>query len=529
MNRILRIILAICFFVPFTLYFIDFAELYPKYLNHLMRIQIVPAYMTMSLAILTVLGLLTLLFGRIYCSVICPLGVFQDIVAWIGSFFQKKKKYGFRLEKRFLRIGFLIFFLVSALVGFTAGVLLLDPYSIFGRFMANLFSHLYYFGNNALYLLTEKFDIGDFYYVNPFEENYFVLILSLCILFLILYLAIRFGRLYCNSVCPVGTILGFLARFSIFRIRIDHSKCNQCGLCANQCKSSCIDDKDQKVDMSRCVVCFNCLGSCRQGALSWGPDLNSTDKNEFPIKIHDSKAPDHKKRDFLLSLVSLVATVSLPEPVVNKTREVFIGEQESDPDEDREPYGLTPYRQEMPITPPGAIDLDHFRTKCTACHLCVSKCPADVLQPATLEYGLAGIMQPQMIFKYGFCNFDCTLCTEICPNGALVKLTLDQKHREQVGQVQFIKENCIVFAEETSCGACSEHCPTQAVRMIPYKGDLTIPEIDPDICVGCGGCEHICPARPWRAIYIEGNRVHLQAKPFKEAEKKEVKLNDFGF
>jgi len=151
------------------------------------------------------------------------------------------------------------------------------------------------------------------------------------------------------------------------------------------------------------------------------------------------------------------------------------------------------------------------------------------LKPSFLEYGVEGMMQPVMDFSHGFCNYDCTLCTEVCPNGALKKLTVDQKHATQMGYVTFVKTNCVVFTNETFCGACSEHCPTQAVSMVPYKGDLTIPYLNTAICVGCGGCEYVCPAKPAKAIYVEGNPVHRKAEQFVDTNKKEVKVESFGF
>jgi len=187
------------------------------------------------------------------------------------------------------------------------------------------------------------------------------------------------------------------------------------------------------------------------------------------------------------------------------------------------------WQREHPLSPPGSQSAEHLLKHCTACHLCVTKCPSRVLKPAFMDYGLGGMMQPKMDFGHGFCNFDCTVCSEVCPNGALLPLTKEEKHKLQMGRVVFVRENCIVNTDETSCGACSEHCPTQAVTMIPYKNGLTIPSVNPDICVGCGGCEYVCPVRPFRAIYIEGNPVHQEAKPFQEAEKKEVILDDFGF
>lgn len=182
----------------------------------------------------------------------------------------------------------------------------------------------------------------------------------------------------------------------------------------------------------------------------------------------------------------------------------------------------------MPIAPPGAISFDHLREKCISCHLCVSKCPSHVIKPAFLEYGLGGIMQPKLFFDRGFCNYDCTFCGDVCPTGAILPLTKEEKNHTQMGKVKFIMENCIVYYDETSCGACSEHCPTQAVRMVPYKGVLTIPETDTSICVGCGGCEYVCPAIPFKAIYVEG----LTTQNIVEIKKEKVEetvIDDFGF
>jgi ferredoxin len=139
------------------------------------------------------------------------------------------------------------------------------------------------------------------------------------------------------------------------------------------------------------------------------------------------------------------------------------------------------------------------------------------------------MMMPVIYFEHGFCNYDCTLCGEVCPSHAIEPLTREQKQITQTGRVVFERERCIVTTEGTSCGACSEHCPTQAVSMVPYKAELTIPEIDPEICVGCGGCEFICPVRPKRAIYVEGNSEHRTRALFHDKSEDETQITDFGF
>lgn len=138
-------------------------------------------------------------------------------------------------------------------------------------------------------------------------------------------------------------------------------------------------------------------------------------------------------------------------------------------------------------------------------------------------------MQPTLIYTTGFCNFSCTLCSTICPTGALKPLTIEEKKTTQIGIAHFITENCIVYRDETDCGACSEHCPTQAVKMVDYKDGLRIPKVTPALCVGCGGCEYICPATPYKAIYVEGNGVHLKAEKIEEGKQEEPQVDNFGF
>jgi ferredoxin len=135
-----------------------------------------------------------------------------------------------------------------------------------------------------------------------------------------------------------------------------------------------------------------------------------------------------------------------------------------------------------------------------------------------MEYGLKGFLQPRMDYHTSYCDYDCTICTEICPSGALTKQDQKDKHTTQLGKAIFIKKNCIVFTEDTDCGACSEHCPTKAVNMVEFRSNLWIPDVDTDICVGCGACEHMCPTSPHKAIYVDGNPVHLKVEEPKEEE-----------
>jgi len=463
MLKKLRVAISLCIFIPLTFQ-----------VHALANIQFIPAWLSRNIAAMVFLLVCTLLFGRVYCSFICPMGVFQDIA-------NRRSKSKYRKNNWVLRCSILAIFLVLFNLGYTIAVGLLDPYSAYGRITTHLFKPVYLFVNN---LLADVFNYT-FYKIEIVMSSIFSFVVALLTFVVIGAMAWAKGRLYCNTICPVGTIFGFMNKFSLFKIRIDKDKCTSCGICEKKCKASCINAKT--VDYSQCVNCFNCLNNCNKKAISYATSKPNVDKS---------------KRRFLLT--GLTVAVAAPAAFAqSKTRNA--------------------------ISPPGAISAEHLQKRCTSCHLCISKCPSKVLKPAFMEYGIAGMMMPVMYFEKGFCNYDCIICANVCPNNALTSLTVEQKHRLQVGKVVFAPELCVVNTKGTSCGACSEHCPTQAVKMIPYKNGLTIPFVDSTICVGCGGCEFICPVRPNRAIYVEGNRVHQEARAFDVEKKEEREIMDFGF
>ncbi len=513
MLKKIRIILSVLFFGLTTFFFLDFADILPNKFHVLAHIQLVPAIMSLSFVILAVLVVLTLVLGRIYCSVICPMGVFQDIVNRISrKTAKKKKRFRFSPARNLLRWSVLAVTVISFLCGFTVVLGLLDPYSAFGRMVTNVFKPIYMTGNNLLESVFSRFDNYTFYQVDASLLSNSSFLIGLATFLLIGFLAWRHGRSWCNTMCPVGTLLGFVSRFSFFKVRIDENKCTHCMVCGTKCKASCIDSKNQKIDYTRCVDCFDCLDSCKEGALVYSlPSTALKKQKEEPV----SASSDVSRRRFLT--VGLTAAATTPQ-VMAQAKNVLAATS-----------GKKSYKRQVAITPPGSISLAHFQAHCTSCHLCVSKCPSHVLKPALTEYGLAGFMQPTVYFEKGFCNFDCTVCGDVCPNGAIRPLKIEEKHLTQMGKVVFIEEHCIVHTDGTSCGACSEHCPTQALSMVPYRDGLTIPHVNTDICVGCGGCEYVCPARPFRAVYIEGNAVQQEAVPFVEKKEEEVQVDDFGF
>jgi ferredoxin len=494
--RTLRIVTGGLFFICCFIVFVDFrAIIPPRYTELLLSLQFVPSVLKFVNSGALIVGgflfvlLLTLLTGRTYCSFLCPLGIGQDIFSRIGGRFKKRfRRFGYKRPQTIIRYSILGITLVVTMVWGIYLLTLLDPYSIFGRFMT-FFARPAIIGiNNFLSNILGNFDIYTLHHtpVRPFQ----LLMYSVPVVFFILIGVMSFtkGRFYCNTVCPVGTFLGLISKVSLFRIRLDDSACSRCGRCSMRCKSSCIDFLKHEIDVSRCVGCFNCINTCQDGAISFG--LVRIGKKEH-------KTDESRRKVIAGSLLALLGLSAS-------------GQDKKAPKPKKE--STVKEERNYPVCPPGALSIEQFNDKCTACSLCINACPNGVLQPALREYGLTGFMQPVMNYHKSFCTYKCTICTDICPTDALQPLMLEAKQLTQLGKAKFIKDNCIVKTEKKACGACSESCPTKAVYMIPYEGNLLIPEVNEEICIGCGHCEYACPTVPYKAIYIDGNTVHVAAK-----------------
>ncbi len=522
-----RVTIALVFFLLTTLVFIDFRGIAgEKDINHILFLQFVPSLLkfltifSLSAAGFIVILLLTALFGRVYCSAICPLGILQDMFSRAGKLFRKKRKrkYKYLKPKNILRYTILA---VTALTGVFGSVFilgLLDPYSLFGKIATALFRPAGIWINNAVAGILEQMNIFSLYAKDISMFHLSAILFPVVILLVLVYMSGRYGRLYCNTICPVGTLLGWLSKYSLFRIRIDSASCIKCGKCAFACKSGCISIKNLNVDLSRCVACFDCLPACEDGAIHFTAGSKVKEFKPEPVTV-DAGIDTGRKRFILTSFVALSSLAGI--------KNLKAASGDDDKPLNKKPTTV-PVKKTSPVSPPGSLSIDHFTSICTACQLCVSQCPTGVLQPSVLEYGLTGYMQPHMDYSSNYCNFECTLCADICPTGAIMSVTKENKKTLQMGKVNFIKDNCVVYTENTACGSCSEHCPTQAVKMVPYKGSLTIPETDNKICVGCGACEHACPVRPYKAIFVDGNPIHQIAEKPKE-EKLEAPKPDEDF
>ena len=513
MIRRIRIILAMVFFLGITLMFLDFTGTLHHWLGWMAKIQFLPAALALNVLVIVVLLCLTLVFGRVYCSVICPLGVMQDVFASFGKKV-RKNRYSYSKPMAWLRYMMLVIMIVAIVAGVGSIVQLLAPYSAYGRIATMLLQPLWQLGNNGLAAIAERADSYAFYSVDVWTKSLPVLFVALTTMIILFVLAWRNGRTYCNTICPVGTVLGFVARLSFFKVRFDADKCRNCSLCSKNCKASCIDYKNHSVDYSRCVVCGDCIEKCNFGALKYrlsgfsgsssrssnssrsSSSSNSNSSNPQTTS-YNQNTTDAPRRSFLVSSSVLLATAAIAQDKKIVDGGLAVIKQK-----------VAPQRQ-TPLTPPGSLSASNMAKRCTGCQLCVSECPNGVLRP-TMD--LLHIMQPVMSYERGYCRPECTRCSDVCPAGAIKSLDGAEKSSIQIGHAVWIRKNCLPVADGIECGNCERHCPSGAIEMVPSDPDdetsAYIPVVNEARCIGCGACEYVCPSCPFPAIYVEGHEVH---------------------
>lgn len=496
MLRKIRLTLATIFFALITLLFLDFTGTLHGWFGWMAKIQFLPALLALNVGVVLLLVLLTLVFGRVYCSVICPLGVFQDVLAWFGRRPKKRRKlpYSYSPAISWLRYGVLGLFVIALVAGVGSLVALLAPYSAYGRIASNLFQPLWQGGYNLLAYMAERADSYAFYETEVWLKSLPTFIIAVVTFVVLAVLAGRNGRTYCNTICPVGTVLGFLSRFSLFRIVIDTEKCNNCSVCARNCKAACINSKEHKIDASRCVACMDCIDKCKHGAISYQyhPFWKKTDAPQ------NGAAPVNESRRNFFTATALVAAASAAKAQEKKVDGGLAAIEDKQ----------IPKRN-TPLTPPGSLSARNMAQHCTACQLCVSVCPNQVLRPST---DLLKLMQPEMSYERGYCRPECTKCSKVCPAGAIKPITKEDKSSIQIGHAVWVRRNCIPLTDGVECGNCARHCPSGAIQMVPSnpedENSVKIPVVNEERCIGCGACENLCPARPFSAIYVEGHERH---------------------
>lgn len=512
-----RVVISLIIFAFILLLFLDISTpLIDTVSKFFLRLQLFPSLLRFFALFFTISGLgfifiilLSLFFGRVYCSTLCPLGTLQDIIIVISRKFKSRKKKKFvysRNSNRILRYGILGITILFWLFGSLFFVNLLDPYSNFGKIAVTFFQPLFFWINNTINIALEGFDIYALSTMEIKSVPFYVVTVSTIILLVVAGLSIWRGRLFCNTICPVGAALGLISEVSLYKIGFTKDFCNNCMKCEQVCKAQCLDSRNNFVDQSRCVSCFNCFTSCPNNGLYYkyryeGAKMTEKITHDKTTKPNEKQGTD--RRNFLMAIAS--ATLALP---LLSSRKLLAQNNGA---------GSIPSGTAYPVTPPGSLGYEHFTGKCIACYLCVSVCPSNVIVPSFFDYGLQGFMQPKLDYNKNYCIYDCVRCTEICPTGAITEISEEEKKTTQLGVAKFLYESCTVVVHGTDCGACAEYCPTPALQMIPYNG-IFIPEVHPEYCIGCGACEYACPTEPYKAIFVESNRVHDEALPVDEGE-----------
>jgi polyferredoxin len=518
-----RRFLAAVMIILLTLLFLDFTgSLYP-WLGWAAKLQILPLLLSGSLLTIVLLALCTLLFGRVYCAIICPLGICQDAVSNISGR-RKGKKNRFRrtAAKPWLRRGILILYAAALILGINMVVSILDPYSAYGRIASNFFAPVYRWGNNLLSFFAEAMGSYTFSPVDVWMRGWATFGIAFITLAAVGILAWRNGRTYCNTVCPVGTTLGLISKYAIFKPSFIADKCTSCKACEHSCKASCLDSAAKSIDYSRCVACCNCIEKCNSGAMTFAfVGLgNKKTKGKAAEKNAAEKTADADAPNAMSMATAVATTTTAMQGALSrrgllamfgaaaasqaiKAPELYVDGGLADIADKKIPL------RETPVLPPGALAARHMKRHCTACQLCVSTCPNNVLRPSSKA---TTFMQPEMSFERGYCRPECTDCSQICPISAIVPVTAAEKTEIKIGHAVWLEDKCVVVRDGVQCDNCKHHCPTEAITLVDREPgnskSLKIPVIDKELCIGCGACEYLCPARPFSAIYVEGHAMH---------------------
>lgn len=507
MLALIRRFVALCVLLAFALLCSGLApESCVMRLKGTPRVQVVPLLLSslsgsmIAACVLLALVVLTVLFGRVYCSWICPLGILQDVVnRLLRPRGMQQARY--TPNHYIIRTVFAVLSFGGLAVGSVGLLAYLDPYSITSRAFATLPFMLKSPMGSPAWLGT---GLAAFFLALP------------------LGMAAWRGRLYCNTLCPVGAVLGLLARWAPFAPQMDSQACRRCATCLRRCKAHAIDVKQGHIDRTRCVGCYDCVSACPHHAIKFR-------KTAAPQSAPAQESADPTRRALVgLGALSLASTL-VPMPARAET----------------EPTGAD-RRDSLPILPPGAGESrERFLSTCTGCGLCISHCPTGVLRPSITAHGWEGFLKPYLAVSapHGteegrFCRYDCNRCSSLCPTGALNPLSLAEKQRTRIATAHHTPARCIPWQTGYECGHCAAACPTGAlslrassvpvrdnpeactacrrcVRVCPQGAvslrphpsadnpDRRIAVIDYSKCIGCGACAAACRRRVIRAVQVE--------------------------
>jgi len=466
--KYVRIAAAVLFFALFAAVAVGFRPL-----DALLVTQFGPGLLRLTsglflgtLAAVVLIAVATLLFGRIYCSVLCPLGILQDGIAFLAQRIKGKahRRYRF-MDTRPVKYGVFLAVIALAVAGVALPLIALLPSSNFFTFVSNVILRL---------VCTTDPEVGtpSYYCVNPPAVAF---CFSLCVFAFVAALAAWRGRVYCNTLCPVGAALSLLGRAPLWRITLSQDMCVCCGMCEAACKGGAIDAKKKSVLAENCVMCFNCIPACKRGGV----------KLEFRPK--DAPKFDLSRRHFIGAAGGVVAGAGAA--LIARRLE----------------KALPPQSCHTPAMPPGAGSAKRFHEKCVGCGICIRECEGHVLAPSVEQYGLKGFMQPVMDYSRGACVYTCNHCSNVCPAGALLPLTLEVKQTTRVGLASVDVKTCV------GCGICASKCPAFAIT-INRQGEKNLASVSSDCCIGCGLCENVCPLPDAPAIKVSGVSEQTRVK-----------------
>ncbi len=414
---------------------------------------------------LLVIGL-TVVLGRIFCGWVCPFGAIHNAV----SFFKRKKdlkqEEGRWNKNQNLKYYILFFLLIGSLFSLQF-IGILDPLSLLVRTLSlAVFPVISFITELAIHKNFLSFKLLYFRQAVLFGSIFLVLSL----------MNIKKRRFWCKFLCPLGALLSFLSYFGILRLNVNE-QCNACKLCLKVCPAGCNPDSSKSWKKQECFICYNCVEECPEQAISLGLSFNRKDKLDL------------ERRYILGSLLGGV---------------LFFPLLKIDPSSKIPSPNL--------IRPPGSKNEDEFLARCIRCSECMKVCLTNGLQPTTYEAGLQGIWTPVLVPRIGYCEFNCTLCTQVCPTGAIKNLTLKEKQKVKLGLAFIDKNRCLPYAFGIDCIVCEEHCPTspkaiwlREESLITKEGNQKIikqPIVSPKLCIGCGICENKCPVSDKPAIYV---------------------------
>jgi polyferredoxin/formate hydrogenlyase subunit 6/NADH:ubiquinone oxidoreductase subunit I len=447
-----------------------------------------------SLAAGAVTLLLTLVFGRIFCGWICPLGTLNQFVGYLRRRATKPAQRPRDLHRTGHRLKYYILtgLLISSIFGLQL-VGWMDPISLTVRSMTTSVLPGLQYGLSSLldsglllnwgwlssgiepvYRLAEN---NLFFFEMPhFRGSLFIGILFLLILGMNLYET----RFWCRYLCPAGALMGFFSKFQIFRLEMKEGSCSSCKLCTVDCEGAADPLVKDGWRASECLMCWNCIPVCPSSGLEFKlPRLKP--------RMEPGMMADRRR---LLGSAAL-GFIAVPMMRVN--------------------FDSKRVHPKL-VRPPGSLPEKEFLGRCIACDLCLKACPTSFLQPALHEAGLEGLWSPVGIGRKGYCQWDCTVCGQVCPTHAIEELELTVKQKVKIGLAFVDRSRCLPFALDKPCIVCEEHCPTPkkaiwleditVTRPDGTSVDLRRPHVDPDLCIGCAICENVCPIVDKPAIFV---------------------------